>query len=130
MNVRTLRPLLAALALGAVVASGACLSTSSLFATDLDVQPDTAQAGDTVAFVFYLQAIPSQTITVKALVDGTEMVTLESAGLFDGMYSVDVGDAADLIARFGTGTHGGQVEVRSLEEGRTVRTQVVEFLLQ
>lgn len=123
------RTLLALAALAALLVAAACNSGRSLFATSLDIMPDTASPGDVVTFSFYLQAIPAHSLRITATVNGTSVVSGDFQGFHDGIFEINLGDAADLITRFGTGQHAGQVEVRSLEDGDIVYTPPVGFVL-
>jgi hypothetical protein len=109
----------AALALGLVLTAPYCGPDLRLAATDLEISPNPAQAGDAVSFSFTLTVIPEQGYTVIALIDGTERTRVSGFESVDGPFVIDVGDAGDLISQYGLGTHLGAVEVRLQDQSRT-----------
>jgi hypothetical protein len=90
-----------------------------LAAVDLQISPNPAQPGEAVTFSFRLTVIPAQAYTVVALVDGTEHIQTDGFAAVDGPVSVEMGDASDLITRYGLGMHVGAVEVRLEDRNRT-----------
>lgn len=100
-----------------------------LSATNLDIAPDPARPGDAVSFVFRLTLIPGQRFTVSAMIDGERHTSVSGNDVSDGPFTVDVGDAGDLITRYGEGTHTGFVEVLLEDGGRSARTASRSFQL-
>jgi hypothetical protein len=99
-------------------------------ATGLEVSPLPARPGQEVFFVFNLALVPAQSFTVIGFVNGTEQARETRVEAYDGAFVLSVGDAADLIATFGVGTHNAHVEVQLNERDSSSRTQSVEFLLE
>lgn len=97
---------------------------------NLDISPSPARPGDTVTFVFYMGLVPAQSYTAIVLIDGAEHTRLTRTEAVDGPVVVEVGDAADLIARYGAGSHVGNVEVQLNERSRTARSGERTFVLE
>jgi hypothetical protein len=116
-------------ALIAVLAFTAC-DDFHLSASDLDIGPDPAVPGDVVVASFVLSLVPIQPHTIILSIDDTEHLRVTSNERPPIPYVIALGDAADLIAAYGTGTHTARVEVRAEEKGETARTQSVAFELQ
>lgn len=125
-----IRATLAACAIALVLAAAACTSDLLLAAQELEIGPSPAQPGDTVTFVFQLTVIPEQSFTVIVLIDGTEHLRVTRVEAANGPFEIKVGDAADLIARYGAGTHTGGIEVQLNERNRIARTQAKDFVLE
>jgi len=119
-----------ACAIALVLAAAACTSDLLLAARELEIGPSPAQPGDTVTFVFQLTVIPAQSYTVIVLIDGTEHLRVTRVEAVNGPFESKLGDAADLIARYGVGTHTGDIEVRLNERSRIARTASREFVLE
>jgi hypothetical protein len=111
------------------VATVGCNTELTLNAEALEVVPSSAQPGDEVVFEFFLTVIPARTIRLSALVDGStyrmETLTLNVNGPFEWI----MGDAADLIAEYGTGVHSSEVVVLDLEADVSVSTNLATFEL-
>ncbi|MBI4419262.1 MAG: hypothetical protein HY560_00405 [Gemmatimonadetes bacterium] len=120
---------LGACAVALVLAAAAC-SDLLLAARELEIGPNPAQPGDTVTFVFQLTVVPAQSFTVIVLIDETEHTRVTRDELANGPFEIKVGDAADLIARYGVGTHTGNIEVQLNERNRITGTQSREFTLE
>lgn len=120
----------AAVLLAATLTAPACGPDTLLAALDLTIYPNPAQAGDSVTFAFHLTVVPAQTYSVIVLIDGGEHLRGTRSEAVDGPFVVNVGAAADLISRYGLGTHIGEVEVRLHDENRRVGTAARTFDLQ
>jgi hypothetical protein len=117
-------------AASAVIVSLACSSDLLLVASDLEVFPNPAQPGDSVKFVFRLTLVPKHRYVAKVLINNTEHLRLERSEAINGPVEINLGDAADLIARYGEGTHRGVVEVELTEKSVIARSGEREFLLR
>ncbi|GBD32489.1 hypothetical protein HRbin33_01456 [bacterium HR33] len=117
----------------AAVALSVALSCSSdllLVAGDLEVFPNPAQPGDSVKFVFQLTVVPKSRYVAKVLINDTEHLRLERFEAINGPMEINLGDAADLIARYGEGIHRGLVEVEVTDRSVIARSGERDFLLQ
>lgn len=123
------RPI-AVLTLALAVAGPGCEPGLVLSAARLEIAPNPAQAGDLVVASFVLTLVPTESHTIILYVDDEEEARLTSSDPRAGPVSLDLGDAADLIANYGTGAHSASVEVRLNERGDIVRTQSYDFELQ
>ena len=101
----------------------------TLEAFGLQVSPAPAQEGDLVSFDFSLNVAASQPVILSALIDGEEYSTQTAPSFYSGLFSWEIGDAADLIARFDLGDHTAQVRVRESDGGHTAATEQVTFTL-
>ncbi len=125
-----IRATLSACAIALVLAAGACTADLLLAAQELEISPSPALPGDTVTFVFQLTVVPAQSYTVIVLIDGTEHLRVTRVELVNGPFEIKLGDAADLIARYGAGTHTGDIEVQLNERSRIARAASREFVLE
>lgn len=116
--------------LAATLAMTACLGDFHLSASNLEIAPNPAVPGDVVIAAFVLNLAPLQTYTIIVTIDDTEHVRVTSREPPARPYVITLGDAADLIATYGAGTHSARVEVRVEEEGETARTQSAGFELR
>lgn len=116
----------------AVFAITACseLGSFRLSASNLDIGPNPAVPGDQVVASFILLLAPVQRHTVVLTIDDREHFRETSTDTPPLPYVITLGDAADLIATYGVGTHTARVEVRAEEEGETTRTQTASFELR
>lgn len=73
--------------------------------------------------------IPSRTVQLSALVDDEPYQTRTETLNVNGPFEWNLGDAADLLDRFGPGSHMGRVRVLDLESGQEVDTVPYEFVL-
>ena len=96
---------------------------------ELQVVPATAQPGDEVSLTFQLTAISSGSITLLALIDNDEFTSQTIPGAFAGPFEWILGDAAELIDRYGTGTHSAAVSAVDIGTGTTVSTNPATFEL-
>jgi hypothetical protein len=119
-----------ALRAGLLAAALAACSEFHLSAGSLDIGPDPAVPGDQVVATFLVSLLPTQPHTVIFLIDDKEHFRATSNEAPPIPYVIQLGDAADLIAEYGTGTHNARVEVRAEEENENARTQSVTFTLQ
>lgn len=118
--------------LAAVLAITACseLGSFHLSASGLDIAPTPAVPGDVVVASFLVILAPIQRHTIVVMIDNTEHVRVTSNEVPPRPYVITLGDAADLISAYGTGTHSAHIEVRAEEANETARTQSVGFELR
>ena len=121
--------LVLAAAVGTLLGSAACSDSLTFQIAALEVTPSSAQAGDSVAFEFILTVIPSRTVDLTAFIDGEIDKTQSITGAFNGPFTWTLDDAADLIDRYGTGLHTGQVRAVDRESNRSIVTSAVSFEL-
>ena len=114
---------------GLLLATSRCGPDVLVGVSGLEIVPDSAEAGQLVSFTFKLTVVPAQGFTLIARIDGNEQTRLVLYAAEDGPFTIDIGDAADLIAAYGLGTHEGAVEVR-LDEGARTATGVRTFVLR
>ena len=98
-------------------------------AFDLQVVPSPAQEGDFVSLYFTLTVVASGTVVLAAMIDDEEYSTQTAPRLFSGVFEWGLGDAGDLIDRFGLGDHTVQVQVRAPDSDRVATTELVTFTL-
>jgi hypothetical protein len=67
---------------------------------------------------------------MTALIDGTAVVSQTRTGRFEGVLELVLGDAADLIATFGTGFHSAILDLRATEPNKVTIVQGTSFQLQ
>lgn len=101
-----------------------------LSASQLQVGPNPAVPGDVVVASFFLSLIPMQRHTVRVMVDGKQHLSLTSTEPPAIPFLITLGNAADLIATYGAGSHSVHVEVRAEDADRTARTQAVGIELR
>lgn len=116
-------------ALGAFFGISACDADLILSAHTLDVGPDPAAPGETVVVSFYVDLVPTQSHTMTVFVDGTEHLRVDDSDAPAIPVVLELGDAADLIATYGTGEHVVHVEVRANSAGKSARSGSVVFEL-
>ncbi len=112
-----------------LLAALGCSDDFALSVTSLDISPSPAQAGDSVVFSFVLTVQPEQRFAVILRIDGTEHARTNRFEAIDEPVSFSAGDAGDLIATYGLGTHEGAVVVR-LDDGGRSATASHTFVLQ
>jgi hypothetical protein len=117
-------------AVAATLASTACLGDLHLSASQLEISPVSAVPGDVVVASVLINVVPAQRNTIILTIDDKEhhRVTSNQAPAIP--YVITLGDAADLIATYGTGVHSARIEVRAEEAGETARTQAAAFELK
>jgi hypothetical protein len=119
-------------ALAALLAMTACsdLGGLRLSASNLSIGPNPAVPGDQVVASFIVLLAPVQPHTVVLTINGTEHTRVSSSEAPPLPYVIQLGDAADLIAAYGTGTHSARAEVHAEESNETARTRSVSFELR
>ena len=119
-------------ALAMLLATAACsdLGGLRLRASDLQIGPNPAVPGDQMVATLIVLLAPVQPHTVVLTINGTEHSRFASSDAPPIPYVIELGDAADLIAAYGTGTHSARVEVHAEEANETARTRSVSFELQ
>ena len=123
-----MRGIRAALALVVAVTIGC--RDFQLSAFNLEIGPNPAVPGETVIAAFNLVLAPRQPYTVIVTIDDQEhsRVTHNDEPLF--IQTVELGDAADLIATYGEGVHAIRVEVVAEDANESSRTQSKAFELR
>lgn len=119
-----------ALVLVTVLVITACFKDLQLSAFDLQIAPNPAVPGDQVVASLAVILVPVQRHTIIVTIDNTEHLRVTSTEAPPRPYVIALGDAADLIARYGAGTHAARVEVRAEESDESARTQTVGFELR
>jgi hypothetical protein len=99
----------------------ACKPDLRLGATGLQIVPDPAYQGQAVTGSFRLTIIPAHGYIVTLRIDDVVHDSVAGSGAFDGSFTMDVGNATDLIARYGAGVREAAVLVR-LDDGHTARS--------
>lgn len=117
-------------ALGIIVAGSGCGRDLFLSTSNLEIGPNPAQPGDMVVASFVLTLVPTQPHTITVYIDDTEHLRVTSNEAPPVPLLVQLGEAADLIAAYGTGVHAAYIEVHVSEENQTTRTQSASFELQ
>ncbi len=112
-----------------LLAALGCNDDFALSITSLDISPSPAQTGDSVVFSFNLTVQPEQRFAVILRIDGTEHARMNRFEAIDEPVSLSAGDAGDLIATYGLGTHEGVVVIR-LDDGGRSTTASHTFVLQ
>lgn len=112
-----------------VVAITACFSDLRLSASNLEIGPSPAVPGDVVVASVLLIVAPLQRHTIILTIDDVEHFRVTSSEAPAIPFVITLGDAADLIATYGTGMHSARVEVRAEEANEAARTQTASFEL-
>jgi len=107
-----------------------CGSDLMASVSGLQVEPTPASAGDEVRLVFLLQVIPERSYTITVFIDGEEHGSRTRTESVSGSAEYVLGDAADLIARYGIGVHQARVRLDIPQDSRTLETQEASFELQ
>lgn len=118
-----------ATALGSWLTITACGEQFQLFASNLEIAPNPAVPGDVVVASFVFGVAPLQRHTIVVTIDDREHARLTSNDAPAQPYLIVLGDAADLIATYGTGSHSARVEVHAEEADRRAATRSVGFEL-
>ena len=129
MNGKAVRRGMRVLALALLTACG-LLEGFHLSASNLQVGPNPAVPGDEVMASVYVDITPIERHTIILTINDTEHLRVTSAQEPTRPLVLTLGDAADLIAEYGTGTHSARVEVVAEEKGRSARTQSYSFELR
>jgi hypothetical protein len=127
-GMRRLRRKAAFVALVGALAPMAC-ADFHLSTSNFDVSPNPARAGDEIVAVFILSLIPTQSHTITVLIDDTPYLQVTNSGPPALPVVVELGDAADLIARYGPGAHTARIEVHANAENESTRTASVSLEL-
>lgn len=98
-----------------------------LSARELVISPDPAVPGDAVTATFLLSLIPVQGHTIILVIDDAEHLRVTSSDAPEIPVVLALGDAAELIATYGTGEHTAHVVVHVDDE--VTRTRSVGFEL-
>lgn len=98
--------------------------------SQMAVSPNPAVPGDAVVATFVLNLVPQQSHTMIVVIDDTEHLRLTSSDDTRAPITIQLGDAADLIAEYGTGEHAAYVRVIANESDEATRTQAVGFELR
>ena len=98
--------------------------------SDMVISPNPAVPGDAVVATFVLNLIPQQSHTMIVVIDDTEYLRLTSTDDTRAPITIQLGDAADLIAQYGVGEHAAYVRVIANESDEATRTQAVGFELR
>ena len=101
-----------------------------LSAFNLEVGPTPAEPGEMVVAAFNLVLTPRQPYTVILRINGAEHSRVTHNDLPSFVQTIQMGDAADLIAEYGVGTHSARVEVIAEEKNESSSTQSKPFVLQ
>ena len=114
-------------ALALVVAAITGCRDFQLSAFNLEIGPNPAEPGDMVVAAFNLVLTPRQPYTVIVTIDGEEHSRATHNDLPSFVQTIQLGDAADLIAAYGAGVHSARVEVVAEEKNESSRTQSRSF---
>lgn len=114
----------------AMLALFAACNNFHISTSDMVISPNPAVPGDAVVATFVLNLIPQQSHTMIVVIDDTEHLRLTSSDDTRAPVVIQLGDAADLIAEYGTGEHTAYVRVIANESDEATRTQAVGFELR
>ena len=120
-----------------VFAAGLCVAASAcklgpdltLEVYDLQVVPTPAQAGDEVSLTFTLIVVSGGSVNLTALIDDDAFKTQLIPGYYSNAFEWILGDAEELIDRYGLDSHTAKVTVVDVGSGRTANTSSVTFEL-
>lgn len=118
----------AVLAISPAVAG--CSSDLLLAASDLEFAPNPARPGDSVVVSFRLTLVPKHEYVAVVLIDGREHLRVTRFEAVNGPVLFTLGDAADLIARYGAGTHRGSAEIQVTAKSAIAKAGDREFVLE
>lgn len=118
--------------LAALLVSTACSEFGGfrLRASNLEIGPNPAVPGDQMVATVIVILAPVQRHTVILTINDTEHSRVTSSDAPTIPHVISLGDAANLIATYGTGTHSARVEVHADEANESARTQSVTFELR
>jgi hypothetical protein len=122
--------MLGLVALGPPAVLGGCGDSLLFSVGNLEVVPNPAVFGQAVTFAFDLTIVPEHEFTISAFIDDELHTSTARTGLVDGPFELDVGNATDLLARYGAGEHSARIVVVLTDVGREARTGPVTFELQ
>lgn len=106
------------------------LGSLRLRASDLQIGPNPAVPGDQMTATLIVLLAPVQPHTVVLTINGTEHSRISSSEAPPLPYVIQLGDAADLISAYGTGTHSARVEVHAEDANESASTRSVTFELR
>ena len=101
-----------------------------LSASNLQIGPNPAVPGDEVIATFFIDIAPLMRHEIILRIDDQEHVRITGTEEPSRPYVLSLGDAADLIAEYGTGMHSARIEVRVDEKDESARTQSFSFELR
>lgn len=131
MRRRRVRSVVLAALIAMVVGAGCKVGDDVAYSVGvLDIVPNPAQQGDVVSFNFNLVVVPERNFTLTAFIDDTEHASQARQEQYAGPFEFVIGDAADLIAEYGVGTHSARVVLRIQEDNRVFETSTTDFELQ
>lgn len=113
----------------ALLALTAC-NNFHISTSDMVISPNPAVPGNAVVATFVLNLVPQQSHTMIVVIDDTEHLRLTSTDDTRAPITIQLGDAADLIARYGVGEHAAYVRVIANASDEATRTQAVGFELR
>ena len=119
-------------ALAALLVLTACsdLGGFRLRASDLEIAPTPAGPGDQMVATFIVILAPVQRHTVVLIINDREHSRVTSNEAPPIPYVISLGDAADMIATYGIGTHFARVEVHADDANESAGTRSVPFELR
>jgi hypothetical protein len=119
-------------ALAVLIAMIACseLGNFRLRASDLEIGPNPAVPGDQMVASLIVLVAPVQRHTIVLTINGTEHSRVTSSDAPPIPYIIALGDAAGMIAAYGTGTHTARVDVHAEEANESASTRSVSFELR
>jgi hypothetical protein len=94
------------------------LSTSGF-----DLGPNPASPGDVVVVTFVLNLIPTQRHTIRVFIDDSEQMSVTRTDAPPVPVVLEIGDATDLIAKYGVGTRLVYVRVTADDSGNSTSTR-------
>ena len=96
---------------------------------NLSVVSSPGQEGDLVSLNFTLTVLTSGSVGITAMIDDEAYSTHTAPRLFSDVFTWEIGDAGDLIERFGLGDHTARVQVHDPASDRTAISELVTFSL-
>jgi hypothetical protein len=117
-------------ALALMVAVITACSDFQLSASNLEIGPNPAAPGQQVFAAFNLVLAPRQPYTVILSINDEEHSRVTHNEQTSFLHTIDMGDAADLIATYGEGVHTARVEVVAEDDNESARTQTKAFELR
>ena len=114
------------------LATTACglLEGFHISASNLQIGPNPAVPGDEVVATFFYDVAPLMRHTIIFSINDQEHLRFDSTELPSRPYVLSLGDAADLITEYGTGTHSARIEIRVDEKNESAKTQSFSFELR
>jgi hypothetical protein len=112
-----------------VIVTAACRDFH-LSMSGFDLGPSPAAPGQAVVVSFVLHLVPLQRHTIRVFIDGSEHMSVTRTENPAAPVVLEIGDAADLIARYGLGVHVVHVETEAHDSGGVTRTRSAGLELQ